>query len=531
MNEATNYTPKSLPPGWLAVQLEQVAEIRSGYGFPTRLQGRTSGDIPFAKVSDISRTVDQGSKYISQAANYISSEEANEIRAETMPENSIVFAKIGGAIELNRRVILTQDFIFDNNVMGLTPEYGVEPLYLYYFMLTQHLGQLSRATTVPSVRRGDVGSIVMPLPPLPEQQRITDALEELFSDLEAGVAALKRVQKKLAHYRAAVLRAAVDGSLTAAWRQQHTHTESASELLKHILAERRYHWEEEQLRKFAAAKKDPPKNWKTKYKEPVAASIEWIPSLPKSWCFASIDMLIMEGIVNGISVRGSSEPPGITSLRLDAMSETGFNYEAKRYLPLTETDVEDLWIEVGDFFVSRGNGSKKLIGRGTLAQQPPGKIIFPDTMMRLRLSRHLQATRWIPTIWNSGLVRKQIEKTAKTTAGIWKIAQPDLARISIPLPPSTEQLVIVEMVEDQFSVIEYLESDIKDKLKAAQALRQTILRDAFNGQLVPQDPKDEHASELLKRIDAAREERERQAVSARRSSVRKKQPRKRTVAI
>lgn len=106
-----------------------------------------------------------------------------------------------------------------------------------------------------------------------------------------------------------------------------------------------------------------------------------------------------------------------------------------------------------------------------------------------------------------------------------------LQPLAIPLPPLAEVEAIVEAVEDQLSIVEHLESSLDAKLKAVQALHQSILRDAFTGKLVPQDPNDEPASELLKRIAAAREGRKRQTVSVKRSSVKKKQSRKSAVAI
>ena len=79
--------------------------------------------------------------------------------------------------------------------------------------------------------------------------------------------------------------------------------------------------------------------------------------------------------------------------------------------------------------------------------------------------------------------------------------------IEFPLPPFAEQDAIVEAVEGQLSVIDHLEADLDAKLESAQSLRQAILRHAFTGQLVPQDPNDEPASELLNRIAAERERR------------------------
>jgi len=85
--------------------------------------------------------------------------------------------------------------------------------------------------------------------------------------------------------------------------------------------------------------------------------------------------------------------------------------------------------------------------------------------------------------------------------------------LPLALPPLAEQEAIVEVLDDQLSVIEHLESDLDGKLKGARALRQSILRHAFTGQLVPQDPKNEPARELLKRIAAEREERAGQAAA------------------
>ena len=124
----------------------------------------------------------------------------------------------------------------------------------------------------------------VPVAPLDEQRRIVEIYEELASDLEAGVAAVERVRAKLRQYRASVLKAAVEGALTTEWRTQHPHSEPASELLKGILIKRRRLWEEDQLTRRKAAGKEPPMNWKAKYKEPVAPDTTSLTPLPEDWC-------------------------------------------------------------------------------------------------------------------------------------------------------------------------------------------------------------------------------------------------------
>jgi type I restriction enzyme S subunit len=115
---------------------------------------------------------------------------------------------------------------------------------------------------------------------------------------------------------------------------------------------------------------------------------------------------------------------------------------------------------------------------------------------------------------NSPVGQMAIQLVATSTSGLYTLSVGKIQRLPITLPPTEEQEAIVEAVEDQLSVIEHLEADLEAKLKSAQALRQSILRHAFTGQLVPQDPKDEPAAELLKRIAAQREERARQAQAA-----------------
>lgn len=192
----------------------------------------------------------------------------------------------------------------------------------------------------------------------------------------------------------------------------------------------------------------------------------------------------MESLCNGISVKGSDTPPGVRALRLSAMSNVGFDYSEVRYLPLLQDDVEGLWIEEGDFFISRGNGSLHLVGRGTPAQHPSEPTIFPDTMIRLRVAKEIRRSGWVRTVWPSRMIRRQIERKVKTTAGIYKIAQPEVEQITIPLPPLAEQEFIVTEVEQRLSIIDESNAQISADLQRAERLRQSILQRTFDGKLL-----------------------------------------------
>jgi type I restriction enzyme S subunit len=288
--------------------------------------------------------------------------------------------------------------------------------------------------------------------------------------LDAGVASLKRVQTSLKRYRASVLKVACEGRLVPTEaelaRKENRSYETGEELLQRILKHRREKW-----------------NGKGKYEEPNAPDLSLLPPPPEGWAWANIQQLIAAPLCNGISVKGSDKLPGVRALRLSAMSESGFDFSDCRYLPLNRADVDDLWIREGDFFVSRGNGSLHLVGRGTSAQAPREPTIFPDTMIRLRLASIVRASQWVRTLWPSRLIRTQIEAKVKTTAGIYKIAQPQVGEITLPLPPLAEQRRIVASVERRLSVIEELGTTTSKELQRTRRLRQSILQQAFSGRL------------------------------------------------
>lgn len=226
MNEAINH---SRPSEWCVARLGDVAEIRAGFGFPNRLQGRTEGELPFAKVGDISACIKAGSRELGTANHYIDRAELSGIGARSLPPQSIVFAKIGEAIRLNRRVITTREMVFDNNTMGLVANASLlEPRFLLHFMRTVDLYAIANATTVPSIRKSDIADIEIPLPPLREQRRIVEKLELIDAKNSGAREALVTVGPLLEQFRQSVLAAAFRGDLTANWRKRNESTGPAS---------------------------------------------------------------------------------------------------------------------------------------------------------------------------------------------------------------------------------------------------------------------------------------------------------------
>lgn len=427
----------------------------------------------------------------------------------------LLFAKITPCME-NGKVAVTRGLAGgigcgSTEFHVIRPVSGMDADYLRYYVVRSAFRQEAKRNMQGAVGQQRVPpdfirDSLLPLAPSREQKRIASKVDELFSRIEEGERALERVQTLVERYRQSVLKAAVTGELTREWREKHkAKLDSGEALLARILKSRREAWEKSELKKMKAKGQKPINdNWNRKYKEPVPPDTTDLPDLPEGWVWASLPMLCSDEISNGVSVKGSNVPPGVAALRLDAIQESGFDYSARRYIPISDEKANRLRIRAGDFFISRGNGSLRLVGRGVLADDPKERIVFPDTMIRYRLIEEPDVSDWIVKIWSSGLIRNQIESRAKTTAGIYKISQEDIAELAVPLPPLQEQAVISAAIGNRMEQAQHATTEIAGCSGSVKALRQATLKFAFAGMLVEQSPNDEPASVLLARIAAER---------------------------
>lgn len=212
--------------------------------------------------------------------------------------------------------------------------------------------------------------------------------------------------------------------------------------------------------------------------------------------------LLVEPLANGRSVP-TAAGSGFPVLRLTALRNGEIDLAERKTGAWSRADAERFLVRKGDFFISRGNGSLALVGRGGLVETEPDDVAFPDTMIRARVDPGRMDSRFLRIVWNAPTTRKHLENTARTTAGIYKVNQQDLARTRLPVPPLEVQQKIVANMEAQASVVEAVLTAIDHARVRSEHLRRAVLQRAFCGELVAQDRNDEPASTLLERIAAA----------------------------
>lgn len=355
----------------------------------------------------------------------------------------------------------------------------------------------------PRVDLESIGGFPIKLPPFQEQGRISSKIAELFSEINEGEANLKRVQALVEHYRQSVLTAAITGELTREGREEDKNNlETGEQLLERILMARRRTWEQAELAKLRTSGKEPKnRKWKEKYKTPVSCDASKLPKLPKQWVWASLDQLAWNTSY-GTSVKCGYEEKGETVLRIPNVRPGHFILDDLKYCSAELGLIDADFISRGDLLIVRTNGSRDILGVGAVQlDNPDASRYFASYLIRFRLiSNEHTLAKWVNFYWQSSAVRKFINRNAATSAGQYNISQSKLRKLPIALPPAPVMEEIVQAIEEKFVAVDFSAENCQSGKLRADILRMSVLRSAFSGQLVPQDPNDEPASVLLERI-------------------------------
>jgi type I restriction enzyme, S subunit len=351
----------------------------------------------------------------------------------------------------------------------------------------------SSGTTVLGIRLKELGDIKFGLPPLFEQHRIVAKIEELFSDLDVGIESLKTARSQLKIYRQSVLKWAFEGKLTAEWRQEQQRLgrlQSAEELLAQIKVERdnRYQqqvkdWEKsiEVWETNGKINQKPTKPQKPKLLEPLdKAEIANLHSIPRDWCYAKI------GEVNEC----------LDSFRIPINKKT--RADRKGDVPYYGANGQVGWID--DYLFNESLilvvEDETFVGREIpFSYKISGKSWVNNHAHIIRVENKVHID-----FINYQLLYYPFTRLTTGTTGRRKLTQNAFINAPLKICRWEEQIQIVQEIESRLSICDNLEATIEENLQRAESLRQSILKQAFAGKLVPQDLNDEPAAQLLARI-------------------------------
>jgi len=399
--------------------------------------------------------------------------------------------------------------IFPDLLIRVRLSEGVSPSFVELALSTDsarsHFRRSAQgiAGSMPKIDQQTIEEFPLVLAPEPEQRRIVDEVEKQFTRLDAAVAGLQRAKANLKRYRASVLKAACEGRLVPTEaelaRREGRSFESGEELLKRILKERRARWEADQLAKMTAAGRVPsPDGWKAGYREPRKPEIDGVP-LPKGWAYSTVETV-------GDVLLGRQRAPQYQTgrwtrpyLRVANVKDDRLDFRDVETMDFDPVHFEKYRLVPGDILVSEGQSPER-VGESAVYRGGIDGLCFQKTLHRFRPVPGGPSSGFAQIVFRTHVKTGVFMRLASITTNIAHLTLEKFEAAPFPLPPLPEQHRIVAEVERRPPVVDELEATVEKNLARCARLRQSILKMAFEGRLVPQDPNEEPASVLLDRI-------------------------------
>ncbi|MBU1000960.1 MAG: restriction endonuclease subunit S [Proteobacteria bacterium] len=492
-------TTSALPEGWESCAIGDLCELINGRGF--KKTERSSSGLPIIRIQNLNNYKAKFNYYNGEYKEQIFVNKGDLLFAWSGTPGTSFGAHIWNGPEgvLNQHI-----FRVLNNDNLIRKEYFARA---FNHKLIELIAGAHGGVGLRHITKNKLEATQIPLPPLNEQRRIADKINELQARSRRAREALETVKPLLDKLRQSVLAAAFRGDLTAEWRKQSPEVEPASKLLERIRAERRARWEEAELLKMRAKGQEPKNNkWKAKYKEPEPVDTKELSKLPKGWSWIRLEQCVYDGPTNGYSPKSSDDAKGSLSLKLSATTTGNFlaNENTTKRLYETISPDSNYWLQNGDVLIQRAN-SLDYLGTTAVYGGENNTFIYPDLMMRVRTCLP-ELSHWIRHWFHSPMGKCYVRDNANGIAGnMPKINGKTVRNALIPVPSIEELQVAVTMVNGLEKQSQNLSSLINAQLSRVTDLDRSILAKAFRGKLVPQDPNDEPASVLLERIKTERE--------------------------
>ena len=505
--------PWNIPQIWKWVEIKALGDIVSGGTPSTKEMSYWGDDVNWISPADLTgytkKTIARGAKNLTHKGLAKSS-------ARIMPADSIHFSS---RAPIGYVAISSEPLSTNQGFKSLVPAQGVFNEYVYYYLKAAKYIAEERAsgTTFREISGTAFGKIPLPFPPLPEQHRIVAKIEELCSELDKGIESLKKAREQLKTYRQAVLKYAFEGKLTKEWRTRQIQAgnppEPAEKLLERIRKERETHykkqvedWEKANELAKTDGKKKPAKPQRPKELPPLSEKkLAELPELPEEWCWCKLEEISYK-ITDGEHFRPRTNENGVYFLSAKDIRDSGVSFEDPLYVSEETASKARLRCdpERGDLLiVSRG----ATVGRMCVVNTDKIFCLLGSVIL-IKVNKHVNSN-YLSYIIKSSFIQKKLLGISGSTAQ-QAIYLRDIKNVPILITSYLEQNTIVQEIESRLSVCDQLEQTIEDSLKKAEALRQSILKKAFAGELT-RDWREKHpelitgensAEKLLEKIKA-----------------------------
>ena len=492
---------------WAEVELGEICFTTSG-GTPSRNKIEFyQGAIPWVKSGELDKGV------IYDTEEHISEEAVKNSSAKIFPEGTLLIALYGATI--GKLAFLGVEAATNQAICGIFKSSAIDPKYLFNFLLNRRQKLISQGTggAQPNISQTILKNLALPLAPLPIQCAIVRKIEALFSDLDNGIANFKKAQEQLKVYRQAVLKKAFEGELTKEWREKQNNLPTAEELLIQIKEERQNHYNQ-QIEDWKKAVKEWEKNGKkgkkpskpTESKELSPLKDDELKDLPE---LHDNGVYVRMGNLSDVVRGGSPRPAG------DERYYNG-NIPFLKVADLTRSTTK--YVNTYTYTIKEAGLHKtRLLESGTLVISNSGATLGVPRILSIKATANdgiaafldLNESRieYLYHYWDS--------KTLALRAIDQGAGQPNLntdllKNYPVPVFSLQEQTQIVQEIESRLSVCDKMEQSLNESIEKAEALRQSILKKAFEGKLLSEAEiaqckaaaDYEPASELLKKIQA-----------------------------
>ena len=507
---------------WIEVELKDLVvnfkkDIVDGpFGSNLKASEYIDEGIPVFKIQNI-----KTNRFVDKNIRFVTEEKAETLKRHSFIAGDLIITKLGDPLGLCCEVPQKYPYgIIVADLLRFRPnETIVNKSFLRLCInsnaIQGQLRKITKGTTRPRVNLTIVRELLLLLPPLPEQRAIVSKIEQLFSELDAGITSLKKAQEQLKVYRQAVLKKAFEGELTKAWRKKQRNLPTAKQLLEQIKTERENHYTQQLTDWKQAVKnweengkegKKPAKPKKLKEVEPLSEEeLKELPELPDGWVWEKLQKISL------LVTDGDHNPPKRTLDGIPHLTAKNISNYKVNFFNCTYISSEDYEVTKKRYTPTGGDIIVTCVGTlGRTAIVPSGVEFSADrNLAAIRLTAKGINIQLLHFYLNTSSAQ-QIMNTSSGSTAQPHLYLSDIREMTLPIPSQKEQTQIVQEIESRLSVCDQVEENIQEGLAKAEALRQSILKKAFEGKLLTEaelatckNEKDwEPAGALLERIQA-----------------------------